>query len=67
MNDWEQVVKLKGNINNLHHLGRLSRAELSWLYRHASILVYPSLFDGFGIFESKNKKLPTAEQKYPKV
>ena len=62
MNDWEQVVKLKGNINNLHHLGRLSRAELSWLYRHASILVYPSLFDGFGIpiVEAMESGLPIA-------
>ncbi len=60
--DWERVVKLKGNTDNLYHLGRLSRAELSWLYHHARILVFPSLFDGFGIpiVEAMESGLPIA-------
>ena len=31
------------------HLGKVSRAEISWLYHHARALVFPSLFEGFGI------------------
>ena len=60
--DWDRVVHLKGGNDNLYHLGRVSRAELSWLYRHARILVFPSLFDGFGIpiVEAMDSDLPIA-------
>lgn len=58
--DWERFLKLKGYSNNLYHLGRLSRAEISWLYRHSRMLVFPSLFDGFGIpiVEAMDSGLP---------
>lgn len=29
-------------------LGHVSQAELSWLYRHATMLLFPSLYEGFG-------------------
>jgi len=29
--------------------GRLSDAEIAWLYRHAVALVFPSLYEGFGL------------------
>jgi len=31
------------------HLGSVTRAELAWIYRSARLLVFPSLFEGFGI------------------
>lgn len=31
------------------HLGPVSRAEISWLFHNARLLVLPSLFEGFGI------------------
>ncbi|MBI4625301.1 MAG: glycosyltransferase family 4 protein [Verrucomicrobia bacterium] len=33
----------------LQHLGLICRAELCWLYHHARALVFPSLFEGFGL------------------
>lgn len=31
------------------HAGRLSRENVRWLYEHATLLVFPTLFEGFGI------------------
>lgn len=31
-----------------HHLGRVSQSELAWLYRHATLLLFPSCYEGFG-------------------
>lgn len=31
------------------HLGYVDDSSLHWLYRHASLFVYPSLFEGFGL------------------
>ena len=30
-------------------LGRVSDEQMRWLYRHASVLVFPSLYEGFGL------------------
>jgi glycosyltransferase involved in cell wall biosynthesis len=35
--------------SNATFAGRLSDAELAWLYRAAAVLVFPSLYEGFGI------------------
>lgn len=35
--------------DQVHILGRLTRREIAWLYRHAHLLINPSLFEGFGI------------------
>lgn len=31
-----------------HHLGRVSQRELAWLYQHATLLLFPSRYEGFG-------------------
>lgn len=46
---WQTLVAVAGVTDLVRHLGRRPRAELSWLYRHARGLVFPSLFEGFGI------------------
>ena len=42
------------------HLGRVSRRELSWLYRNADVLAFVSEFEGFGIpiIEARSVGLP---------
>jgi glycosyltransferase involved in cell wall biosynthesis len=46
---WEALVAEAGVSDLIRHLGRRSRAELSWLFHTARALVFPSLFEGFGI------------------
>jgi glycosyltransferase involved in cell wall biosynthesis len=38
-----------GRWTRAHFAGRLSDEELAWLYGHATALVFPSLYEGFGI------------------
>ena len=45
----ERLMAEHGLQDQALHLGRVSRAELAWLYRHARLLVFPTLFEGFGI------------------
>jgi glycosyltransferase involved in cell wall biosynthesis len=33
----------------VRNVGRISDAQVTWLYRHASALVFPSLYEGFGL------------------
>jgi glycosyltransferase involved in cell wall biosynthesis len=33
----------------IRRIGRVTDAEITWLYRHASLLVFPSLYEGFGL------------------
>lgn len=47
--EWHSMVAAAGVGDGVRHLGRRSRAELSWLFHHARGLVFPSLFEGFGI------------------
>jgi len=44
------------------HLGRVTRAEVRWLYDHARSVVMPSCFEGFGIplLESFTCRVPVA-------
>jgi len=44
----ELIVSL-GLQQQVHILGYVSDAELQWLYAHCKALVYPSLFEGFGL------------------
>lgn len=46
---WQAMVAATGTGDLVRHLGRRPRAELSWLFRRARGLVFPSLFEGFGI------------------
>ena len=47
--EWRAATDAAGVSDLVRHLGRRPRAELSWLFRHARALVFPSLFEGFGI------------------
>jgi len=49
-----------GIADQVCHLGRVSRAELSWLYRNADCLAFASEFEGFGIpvIEARSVGLP---------
>lgn len=47
--EWHARVTEAGVGDLVRHLGRRSRAEVSWLFHHARALVFPSLFEGFGI------------------
>jgi glycosyltransferase involved in cell wall biosynthesis len=47
--DWERAVRAAGVKGSVIHLGQVTRAEISWLYRHCRGLIFPSLFEGFGI------------------
>jgi glycosyltransferase involved in cell wall biosynthesis len=38
-----------GEAPGVRRLGYVADEQLSWLYRHASALVYPSLYEGFGV------------------
>jgi glycosyltransferase involved in cell wall biosynthesis len=47
--EWEERVRTLTLGGSVHHLGKLRRSGISWLYRHARALFFPSLFEGFGI------------------
>lgn len=42
-------VELDTSLSNVKFIGRVSDAELTSLYKHATAFVYPSLYEGFGI------------------
>jgi glycosyltransferase involved in cell wall biosynthesis len=44
----EQVARL-GVADRLVRTGYLSDAQLAWLYRRATLFVFPSLYEGFGL------------------
>jgi glycosyltransferase involved in cell wall biosynthesis len=35
--------------DHIQRVGRVSDHQVAWLYRHASVLVFPSLYEGFGL------------------
>ncbi len=47
--EWHEAVKSAGISDHVLHLGQVPRAQISWLYHQARALVFPSLFEGFGI------------------
>lgn len=60
--EWAAAVRDAGVGDCVHHLGKVSRAEISWLYHHARALIFPSLFEGFGIplLEAMQTECPIA-------
>lgn len=44
----------------VHNLGLVSEEEKNWLLRHAALVIYPSIYEGFGIvpFETANYGTP---------
>lgn len=49
MEDLEQLVNTLGLRHDLMQLGYVDDATLRWLYEHCFALIYPSLFEGFGL------------------
>ena len=47
--EWHEAVRTAGVAKCVLHLGQVTRAEITWLYQNARGLVFPSLFEGFGI------------------
>lgn len=47
--EWNALVAETGTGESVRHLGRRSRDEISWLFRHARGVMIPSRFEGFGI------------------
>lgn len=43
----QRIAELK--LQNVHIVGPVSAAEKTWLYQHAEALLFPSLFEGFGL------------------
>lgn len=60
--EFHAAARAAGVANRVLHLGKVPRAEISWLYRHARALVFASLFEGFGIplIEAMQSGLPIA-------
>jgi glycosyltransferase involved in cell wall biosynthesis len=45
----EALVESHGGARQVLIAGRVTPAELTWLYRHARCFVFPSLYEGFGL------------------
>lgn len=45
----EVMNRLDGLQGDITYLGYVGRSDLAWLYRQASLFVYPSLYEGFGL------------------
>lgn len=43
----QQIATL--SLSNVHIIGPISAAEKIWFYQHAEALLFPSLFEGFGL------------------
>jgi len=47
--EWAEILGSAGLEGKVLHLGKVSRVEISWLFRHARALIFASRFEGFGI------------------
>lgn len=58
--DIDQKIRKLGLEKQTVHLGRISRTEISWIYRNARLMLFPSQFEGFGIplVEARSLGLP---------
>lgn len=45
---WEGVANEGKPADNWHYLGHVSDMELTWLYRNAVALIFPTKYEGFG-------------------
>ena len=64
LKDYHHNMKHKDNI---HFLGFVSNEQLDWLYKNASLYVFPSFFEGFGLplLEAMAYKVPIACSNIP--
>lgn len=44
-----QSTIIKENISNVHLVGQISNEERVWIYKYCEALLFPSLFEGFGL------------------
>jgi glycosyltransferase involved in cell wall biosynthesis len=44
-----KAINQMGLKKNINHLGYVKREDMPYIYRNATMLVFPSLFEGFGI------------------
>jgi len=44
-----QATIIKENILNVHLVGQISNEERVWIYKNCEALLFPSLFEGFGL------------------
>jgi glycosyltransferase involved in cell wall biosynthesis len=49
IHDLEKTLEDLGIKDDVHVLGYVDNEELQWLYQHCFYLIYPSLFEGFGL------------------
>jgi len=58
--EFHDAARAAGVADRVLHLGKVPRAEISWLYRQARALAFASLFEGFGIplLEAMQTELP---------
>ncbi len=56
----DELVKKYDLVNQVHFLGLVSDEVLEYLYRQATLMIFPSLFEGFGmpILEAYRHNLP---------
>ena len=47
--DLTAMAAEEGLDGTFHDLGKVSREEVSWLYRHSKLLFFGTLFEGFGL------------------
>ncbi|MDH4470344.1 MAG: glycosyltransferase family 1 protein [Verrucomicrobiae bacterium] len=47
--DLVALAKTSGISDSFIDLGKISREEVSWLYKQACFLIFPSLFEGYGL------------------
>ena len=43
------MLAARHHAEGVHALGRVSEEELEWLYRHATLVLFPTLYEGFGL------------------
>ena len=60
--DEQHSIQSLSSADRFIHMGRVSDAQLSALYRHATGLLFPSLSEGFGwpILEAQSSRCPVA-------
>lgn len=60
--DEQNSIQSLSSADRFIHMGRVSDAQLSALYRHATGLLFPSLSEGFGwpILEAQSSRCPVA-------